>query len=145
MILSVYIVTAGLGWAVAQIIKYLLGIISGGRWYDTKAILNSGNMPSVHTATTVALTMSIGLKDGVSSPLFAISFLLTAIVAYDAMGVRRSSGEQGLALRSLLLHSKNSKIKHPYLALGHKPLEVAVGAAVGIAVSLFVAFFTPLF
>lgn len=141
MILSLYLITAGLAWAVAQLIKYLLAIVSGGRWYDTSAVLNSGNMPSVHTATTVALTTIIGLHDGTASAVFAVSLLLTAIVAYDAMGVRRSSGEQGLALRKLLVQ-KDIK---PYLALGHKPLEVAVGAIVGIGVSLFVAFFTPLF
>lgn len=141
MILSVYLIAAGLGWAVAQAIKYLLGIISGGQWYDTSKILNSGNMPSVHTATAVALTATIGLKDGTDSALFALSLLLAAIVAYDAMGVRRSSGEQGIALIAIL----SKKAKQPYLALGHKPLEVAVGAAVGIAVSFFVAFFTPTF
>lgn len=141
MILSAYLITAGLGWAVAQTIKYLLGVLSGGQWYDTSKILNSGNMPSVHTATAVALTSTIGLKDGTDSALFALSLLLTAIVAYDAMGVRRSSGEQGIALIALL----KPKVKQPYLALGHKPLEVAVGAIVGLAVSLFVAFFTPIF
>lgn len=141
MILSLYITVAGLAWASAQIIKYLLGILSGGQWYDTSKILNSGNMPSVHTATTVALTTTIGLKDGTGSAIFALSLLLTAIVAYDAMGVRRSSGEQGIALIALL----GKKVKQPYLALGHKPLEVAVGAIVGMSVSLFVAFFTPLF
>jgi acid phosphatase family membrane protein YuiD len=141
MVLSLYIITTGLAWGVAQLIKYILGLISGGQWYDTTKILNSGNMPSVHTATTVALTTIIGLKDGTGSALFALSLLLTAIIAYDAMGVRRSSGEQGLALRSLLA----PKVKKPYIALGHKPLEVGVGAIVGISVSLFVAFFTPFF
>jgi uncharacterized protein len=141
MMLSAYLLTAGLAWAVAQAIKYLLGVVSGGQWYDTSKILNSGNMPSVHTATTVALTVTIGLQDGTGSALFALSLLLTAIVAYDAMGVRRSSGEQGIALIAML----GKKVKQPYLALGHQPLEVAVGAIVGLAVSLFVAFFTPIF
>lgn len=141
MVLSAYLITAGLAWATAQAIKYVLGVISGGQWYDTSKILNSGNMPSVHTATTVALTVSIGFIDGTGSALFALSLLLTAIVAYDAMGVRRSSGEQGIALIAML----SKKVKQPYLALGHKPLEVAIGAIVGLVVSLAVAFFTPLF
>ncbi len=141
MILSAYLITAGLAWAVAQILKYLFSVITGGRWHDTSTILHSGNMPSVHTATAVALTASIGLIDGTASPLFALSLLLTAIVAYDAMGVRRSSGEQGVALHKIL----GPKAKLPYLALGHKPLEVLVGAAIGISVSLFVAFFTPIY
>ncbi len=143
MILSAYLITAGSAWAVAQIFKYLFGIIGGGRWHDASRFLHSGNMPSVHTATTVALTTTIGLVDGTDSALFALSLLLTAIVAYDAMGVRRSSGEQGVAL--LLLLAPKTKIKQPYLALGHKPLEVLVGALIGVGVSLFVAFFTPIY
>ncbi len=139
MMLSIYLISAGLAWAIAQAIKYLFGVIGGGKWHDTTTVLHSGNMPSVHTATTVALTTIIGLQDGTQSSLFALSLLLTAIVAYDAMGVRRSSGEQGLALSKLL----TANAKKPYLALGHKPLEVAVGALVGIVVALAVAFFTP--
>ncbi len=141
MILSAYLMTAGIAWATAQLLKYLFAVRAGGRWKDTSTVLHSGNMPSVHTATTVALTTSIGLADGIASPLFALSLLLTAIVAYDAMGVRRSSGEQGLALLGLI----TSKTKRPYLALGHKPLEVFVGALIGIIVSIFVAFFTPIY
>lgn len=141
MIISVYLITAGLAWVIAQVVKYFFGVIGSGRWHDTSTVLNSGNMPSVHTATAVALTTIISLRDGTTSAVFAISLLLTAIVAYDAMGVRRSSGEQGLALRKLL----TPKSKQPYLALGHKPLEVAVGAIVGVLTALFVAFFAPIF
>lgn len=141
MILSTYLIAAGSAWAVAQILKYLFGVMGSGRWHDASTFLHSGNMPSVHTATTVALSTTIGLIDGTNSALFALSLLLTAIVAYDAMGVRRSSGEQGVALLLLL----SPKAKPPYVALGHQPMEVLVGAIVGVAVSVFVAFFTPVY
>jgi len=139
--LSIYLFTAAVAWAVAQAMKYVIGVIKNGRWSDTSRVLHSGNMPSVHTATAVALSVIIGLKDGTESGLFALSLLLTAIVAYDAMGVRRSSGEQGLALLKILKPGS----KNPYLALGHTPLEVAVGAIIGIVASLLVAFFTSYF
>ncbi len=139
--LSIYLFAAALAWAVAQAMKYVIGVIKNGRWSDTSRVLHSGNMPSVHTATTVALSVIIGLKDGTGSGLFALSLLLTAIVAYDAMGVRRSTGEQGLALAKLLKPGS----KFPYLALGHTPLEVAIGAIIGLITSLLVAFFTSYF
>ncbi len=138
MVISEYIVAAGLGWASAQFVKYLVGAIKAKRFVDASSVLRSGSMPSVHTATIVALTIIIGLNEGVRSGIFALSLLMTAIVAYDAMGVRRTAGEQGLILRRLL----KAKDKKPYLALGHKPLEVAVGAIIGISAGIIVAFFT---
>lgn len=139
MIISVYLLGAGIAWLVAQVIKYALGALKSGRWIDGSSFLHSGNMPSVHTATVVSLTIVIGVKDGVDGALFALSLLLMSIVAYDAMGVRRTAGEQGLALRSLL---KKDGPK-PYLALGHQPIEVAVGALIGVAVGVIVVLSTP--
>jgi uncharacterized protein len=135
---SIYLVAAGSAWFIAQVAKYLIRASRSGKWTDSSSFLHSGSMPSVHTATVVALTTSIGAKDGVESAVFALSLLVTAIVAYDAMGVRRTAGEQGLALRQLL---KNDT-KKPYLAMGHTPLEVAVGAVLGVFVGGAVAIFT---
>ena len=61
--------------------------------------------------------------------------------SYDAMGVRRSSGEQGQSIREAI-KNKSIKARIPYVALGHTKLEVAVGAILGLAVGIFVAFFT---
>lgn len=98
-------------------------------------------MPSAHTATLVALTTVVGIQDGTASGLFAVSAVMTAIAAYDAVMVRRAGGEQGLALRKLLEISPFTKDPLPYHALGHRPLEVAVGALLGVVVGICVAFF----
>lgn len=135
--ISVYLLSAAIAWFVAQALKYVVSAIKSGKWFDGSSLLHSGNMPSVHTATVVALTVAVG-SDGIQSAAFAISLLLTAIVAYDAMGVRRTAGEQGLALRKILKKTD----ERPYLALGHKPLEVAVGALVGATVGFIVVLFT---
>lgn len=138
MVLSIYLIAAGAAWFVSQVLKYLIRASRSGRWTDSSSFLHSGSMPSVHTATVVSLAVVVGAKDGVNSAVFALSLLLMAIVAYDAMGVRRTAGEQGLALRKLL---KNDA-KKPYLALGHTPLEVVVGAIIGTIVGSIVAIFT---
>ena len=139
--LSPYLVAAGIAWLLAQTIKFLLatGIHDRQAW---RMLYQSGRMPSAHTATMVALTTAIAVYDGLSSGLFALAALVTAIVVYDAVMVRRSSGEQGMALRKLLRNSKEHAHEPlPYLALGHRPLEVAGGAVLGILVGLAVAFF----
>lgn len=104
-------------------------------------LYQSGRMPSAHTATTVALTTTVGVYDGIESGLFALAVLVTAIVLYDAVMVRRSSGEQGLALHKLLSASRHADDPLPYLALGHRPLEVVGGAILGVLVGFSVAFF----
>lgn len=138
MVISEYLLAAAAGWASAQVAKYLVGAYKAKTWTDLSSILRSGNMPSVHTATVVSMTIIIGLREGGQSAIFALSLLLTAIVAYDAMGVRRTAGEQGVALLKLLRNND----KKPYVALGHKPLEVMVGALLGIFAGTAVAFFT---
>jgi acid phosphatase family membrane protein YuiD len=98
-------------------------------------------MPSVHTATVVSLMTVIGLIQGIESSTFAIATLFAVIVMYDAVMVRRSSGEQGVALHALIREQK-SKVQLPRAAKGHEPLEVAVGAIIGLGVGLFVFFIT---
>lgn len=130
-ILSVYLLAAALGWLVAQIIKYLTQAVKARSWTNVSLLYKSGNMPSVHAATVSALATSIALWEGVNSSLFAIALVLAAIVAYDAMQVRRSVGEQGEALAKLL-KSKNKTTKLPYYSSGHTPLEVLVGVILGV-------------
>ena len=141
MNISIYLIGAALAWVIAQLIKYILGSIKNGSWFDSSVVLHSGNMPSVHTATVVSLVTVIGLKDGIDTALFATALLFAAVVAYDAMGVRRSSGEQGQSIREAI-KNKSMKARIPYVALGHTKLEVAVGAILGLVVGTFVAFFT---
>lgn len=138
--LSLYLIAPLIAWFLAQFTKFLLNKRSqaGQRW---RLLYQSGNMPSAHTATLVALTTVIGMQDGTMSGLFAVALSLTAITAYDALMVRRSGGEQGLALRKLLEISPFVKDPLPYQALGHRPLEVAAGALLGIVIGLCVAFF----
>lgn len=98
-------------------------------------------MPSAHTASVVALMTVIGLKDGIENGLFAIAALFAAIVMYDSVMVRRSAGEQGKAIHSLIRELK-SNTRLPRAAKGHEPLEVAVGAIIGLGIGLFVFFVT---
>lgn len=137
-VISAYLIAAGVAWLAAQGTKFLLNRSSVGT-RRVRLLYQSGNMPSSHTAMMTALTTVVGMNDGVDSAVFAVAAVVTVIIAYDAMMARRSSGEQGLALRKLIGLSPFSKDPLPYQALGHKPLEVAAGGMLGIVIGLVVA------
>jgi acid phosphatase family membrane protein YuiD len=69
--------------------------------------------------------------------LFGLALVFACVVLYDAMMVRRSSGEQGIALTALMKEQK-SKVPLPRVALGHTPLEVTVGTLIGFLVGVVV-------
>jgi len=137
---SPYIVAAGLGWIVAQLTKYVIASAKHGRLASYRQLYLSGRMPSAHSATTVSLLVTVAAFDGVDSAVFGIVFLFTLVVLYDAMMVRRSSGEQGIALSALMKEQK-SKVPYPRVAMGHTPMEVAVGSLLGLVVGLSVVTF----
>jgi acid phosphatase family membrane protein YuiD len=141
MRLSVYLIAIVAGWVVAQGLKYLVRAIQTRNFGSYRQLYLSGNMPSAHTATVVALTTIIGWKEGIDSALFGIAAMLAGIVMYDAIMVRRSSGEQGVAVQQLIKELK-SKVHLPRAAKGHSPAEVVVGLILGIIVGTVVFFAT---
>ncbi len=135
--LSPYILVVVLGWICAQGLKYVFAVIKTKRIGNFRQFYTSGNMPSSHSACVVGLATVVGLIDGFDSAIFGVSFLFASIVMYDAVMVRRSSGEQGLAIQELIKLGK-TKIVLPRAAKGHTPAEVMVGAALGLVLGLVV-------
>lgn len=134
-IISPYILTILFAWICAHIIKYIVSLYHKERYKLRSHIFRSGGMPSAHSAATVSLATMIGLKDGTSTAVFALAALFALITMYDALKVRRSSGEQGVAIHSLIKKS-NFDIELPRIAKGHTPLEVVIGALVGVLVGV---------
>lgn len=139
---SPYLLTIGIGWIVAQGAKYLIAVVKSRDFRQLNQLYLSGNMPSAHSATTVALASFVGLNDGIGSALFGIAVMLSLIVMYDAVMVRRTVGEQGVALENLISLAKNERVVIPRSAKGHTPLEVLVGAIVGLLIGSIVFFAT---
>lgn len=134
---SPYIIAGGAGWLVSQAAKYVIASVKAGKPGSYRQLYLSGHMPSAHSATVVAVLTVIGLKDGVTSGLFGLALVFSCVVIYDAIMVRRSSGEQGVALTELLEEQK-SAVRRPRVAMGHTPLEVAVGSLVGLIIGAVV-------
>ncbi len=132
--------TAVLASLSAQVIKVLLILAFTGRWEPDKFV-ETGGMPSSHTAMVVALSTGVGLTEGVGAPLFAVAVVFSLIVIYDATGVRHSSGQQARVLNELLTELRDVvregfAPKPLRVLLGHTYLEVAVGALLGVLAAL---------
>ena len=136
---------AVISWFVAQVIKTALNWAANGH-LDLERLTGSGGMPSSHSATVCALTTASGLKYGVGSFEFAISFVVAMVVMYDAMGVRRETGKQAQLLNSVFFENilnldgvlRQEKLKE---YVGHTPLQVVAGAVLGIGMTLVISSF----
>ncbi len=132
-----------LAWFLAQTSKTILNFFKTKK-LNMERMVGAGGMPSAHSASVCSLTMAVAKSQGFASPLFAISFLLAAIVMYDAMGVRRAAGEHAKVINMIVRRDstgitykpkKNGELKE---YLGHTPFEVLGGALLGILVALVV-------
>lgn len=121
------------GWAIAQGIKYGISLRKDG--LQVSDLYASGGFPSSHTALMVSVTTLLGLRKGLEDPLFAVTLLMTALIMYDAIGVRRSSGEQAVAIRELAKKTGKTLTTRMHGAKGHTPQEVMGGIMVGVAVA----------
>ena len=134
---SPYLLAIVAAWLISQGAKYLFVAVKQRSFDHYRQLYLSGNMPSAHSASVIALVVVIALRDGTNSGLFAVAALFAAIVMYDAVMVRRSSGEQGIAIQKLIKEQKSS-VPLPRAAKGHTPVEVAVGALLGVIIGAVV-------
>jgi len=134
------LMSAGLSWGLAQIIKTIIHLILTKK-FVAERLIGSGGMPSCHSATVCALTTSVIINEGINSPFFAIAAILSIIVMYDAMGVRRETGIQARVLNELteVIEKMGSDLSNDEKLkefVGHTPIQVFVGAVLGIIIAL---------
>lgn len=132
---------AVLAWLAAQIAKVLLEWLLHKR-LSAERLWGAGGMPSAHSAMVCALTVSMARFYGVSSPVFALSVMFSFVTIYDAMGVRRETGEHARLLNKYLkqMKSQDDDDSSPEIDLkeyiGHTPMEVLAGVLLGILVGV---------
>mgnify|MGYP000040107530 CR=1 FL=1 len=141
------LICAAAAWLAAQLIKCIICLVVN-RSLPLNIIFGSGGMPSSHSATVCSLTAAVGFDCGVRSPLFGVCCILAFIVMYDAMGVRRETGEQAKVLNRMISDWLSEDEDAPaYLAqngrkleekVGHTPFEVLSGALLGILIAVIV-------
>lgn len=106
-----------------------------------RSIFAYSDMPSGHTAVVVALVVILGLREGLSSAVFAAAFVYAMIVITDAIGLRNYLGQHGKTLNILVKDLKEDEFldrTYPKLLerIGHTPLQVIIGGLVGALTSI---------
>ena len=136
------LISAVVGWTVAQVLKTLIDM-AFNRSFRPERLVGSGGMPSSHSATVCALTVAAGMKYGLESFEFAVCFVLASIVMYDAIGVRQETGKQAKLLNLIVQQDwfklDNQEVEKRLKEFeGHTPLQVFAGAVLGILIAVLV-------
>ncbi len=125
-------------WFFIQLFKVIWDLVTTHK-FNFKRIMGAGGMPSSHSAVVMSLTTMIAKEYGITSPIFAMSLVFSAVVMYDAAGVRRAAGKQAKMLNKIAetpgltgLQMQEKLVE----VLGHTPMQVIVGASIGIIVGL---------
>ena len=135
------IVAGALGWACAQTIKVIRGMVQEKR-FNFKWFVGTGGMPSSHAALVMAMATSAGLHAGFSSAIFGAALIFAFVAMFDAQGVRRQSGLQAEALNDILDDVyRNKGVREQPLKelLGHTPVQVLAGGLIGVMVAILAA------
>ena len=130
-------------WFLAQLIKTIIEM-SRNRLLNSRDIVASlmwrtGGMPSSHSALVTALATSIAYMEGPDSPLFILALFYGILTIRDALGVRRSAGNQAQALNQLgedLRLMVDVRFKSVKEVHGHTTAEVSIGILLGFFIAL---------
>jgi len=138
----IYIIVPFATLILCQLLKFLIESLKHKKVMWGRLFNGNGGMPSSHTSFSVSVTMTIGLNEGFTSPIFAVALVFSLITMHDAMGLRFESGKQAEAINLLLdeVFEAEEGFKHLKEQLGHKPLEVLMGLILGIVSALFFTF-----
>ena len=135
--------SAFFSWFIAQLLKTVIEIVrirsrSTGDVVSTM-FWKTGGMPSSHSSLVTALATSIGFEHGINTPLFTLSLFYGILIIRDALGVRRSSGEQARVLNELgreVREKLGTRYRPVKEVSGHTAAEVAVGVGLGFFIAL---------
>ena len=121
----------------AQFSKLLFELIFKQRWRPS-VLIETGGMPSSHSALVTGTAAGVGLQLGFDDPLFALAATIAFIVMYDASGIRRSAGLTAAKVNKILKDNSNEISDETTLkeSLGHTKIEVLVGSLLGPTVAL---------
>ncbi|MEB3326183.1 MAG: divergent PAP2 family protein [Synechococcus sp.] len=130
---------------VAQLSKLGIELVVHRRW-NPRVLVETGGMPSSHSALLTGTTAALGWVEGFSGPLFGLAAVLCFVVLYDASGVRRAAGLTAARVNAMgraatggleIAGANPSEQEKPLKEnLGHTRLEVLIGALMGPLVAL---------
>ncbi len=126
----------------AQFSKLLFELIFKQKWRPS-VLIETGGMPSSHSALVTGTAAGVGLELGFNDPVFALASTIAFIVMYDASGIRRSAGLTAAKVNQIAKDNSNELPSEATLkeSLGHTRTEVLVGSFLGPIVALPGIFF----
>lgn len=136
------LIAAAIAMILGQSWKALSPLLRG-KVPNPAAFLQSGGMPSSHTAATAAMALTCGFRDGFGSTTFAVASVLTAVVAHDAVKVRGSINTIIRIMKITIPEEVLRKEGSLPDTVGHTVLEVAVGFLLAGAVAAGFHYFLP--
>jgi acid phosphatase family membrane protein YuiD len=122
----------------AQLSKLVIELVVHRRWRPA-VLVETGGMPSSHSALVTGTAAAIGWQQGFDAPLFALASAVAFVVMYDASGVRRAAGRIAARVNALppsLWEDQEVEQKPLKESLGHSRTEVLVGSLIGPAIAL---------
>ena len=134
------LISAGIGWLLAQLIKVPLNFIFHREW-NWSLLLSTGGMPSSHSALVAGAAHACGLFTGFGSAYFAIAAVIAIVVIYDATGIRWQAGKHAAVINAMIQDlATGHPLKEEQLreVLGHTPMEAVAGTLLGVVVSQLV-------
>ena len=122
---------------IAQFSKLLFELIFKQRWRPL-VLIETGGMPSSHSALVTGTAAGVGLQLGFDDPLFAFAATIAFIVMYDASGIRRSAGLTAAKVNQISKSNSKESSAEVTLkeSLWHTKIEVLVGSILGPTVAL---------
>lgn len=139
------VISAGLSWFAAQIIKVFTGMFRERRFSVLTLLFSNGGMPSSHSACVSALFTASAIEYGPASSQFAICLIMAIVVMGDAAGVRYETGKQAKIINGIVkeLFSKDPEKVNTGLKelVGHTPFQVFIGALLGVMIAVACSFF----
>lgn len=132
------LLVATIACLIAQTAKLIIELAKN-RKFNFRVLVETGGMPSAHSALVTALASGIGQSVGWNSTEFALATIFAIIVMYDAAGVRQAAGQQARILNQIVeeFFQEDHEFNEARLKelLGHTPFQVIVGALLGMCVS----------
>ncbi len=133
-------------WILTQLTKIIIHLIVEKK-FSAERLFGDGGMPSVHSATVVALATICGLVEGAGTSVFALACVFALVVMRDAMGVRREAGKHALSIKELaekingmFAREKAVRTENIKVLVGHTPLQVFFGAISGALIAIIYYF-----
>ena len=132
---------ASLAWGlaacgIAQLSKLFIELIQHRRWRPA-VLIETGGMPSSHSALVTGTAACVGWTLGFDHPLFALAAMIAFVVMYDASGIRRAAGFTAERVNALPAELWQESFGKPLKeSLGHSRLQVLVGSLIGPAIAL---------